>query len=86
MPECRDVIDLLSAYLDRDLPADTCSTIERHLDTCADCGESARALRETVGMCKQFRASEVPAPLAPGQHAELKAAFTRALRTLRGEQ
>jgi anti-sigma factor RsiW len=58
--ECRDVLAGISAYLDGDLEAAACETIERHCRHCARCAAFVTGLRETVGLCR--RAGSVPLP------------------------
>jgi anti-sigma factor RsiW len=84
MPECHQIATMLSDYLDRDLPPETCSAIAAHLETCRECNEQAAALRQTVDLCRSFRASSRPGPLPADKHAEMRAAFERALAGVRG--
>jgi anti-sigma factor RsiW len=83
MPECREIVELLSSYLDRDLPPDTCSTVDAHLQSCPDCQDTADGLRRTVALCRDFRAKDRPGPLDAEQQQELRAAFEKALCSLR---
>ena len=83
MPECTQIVKMLSAYLDRDLPPDTCSSIEAHLQSCPNCEQTAAGLRRTVALCRDFRTSDKPGPLNPEKHQELLQAFEKALLALR---
>lgn len=51
--------DLLSAYLDLDLPREQADQVERHLDTCAEC----RATLEALARVKSQAASLVDPPV-----------------------
>jgi predicted anti-sigma-YlaC factor YlaD len=64
MHDCDTIVEMLSEYLDRDLPPDTCAAIDAHLRTCRDCGNAAADLRRTVDLCRQFRVEDKPGPLA----------------------
>lgn len=62
--KCRDVFALFSQYLDLELPPDACREIETHLADCPPCMDFAESLRSTVELCRRYRPSEMPAPLA----------------------
>jgi predicted anti-sigma-YlaC factor YlaD len=83
MPDCSAVVKLLSDYLDRDLPGETCAVIDAHLHSCSDCANAAASLRQTVDLCRQFRSEDVPGPLPPGKQQELRTAFERVLESMR---
>jgi anti-sigma factor RsiW len=84
MGECDQIAAMLSEYLDRDLPPETCGAIAAHLETCSQCSEQADALRQTVDMCRSFRVTSRPDPLPAEKHAEMRAAFEKALAELGG--
>jgi anti-sigma factor RsiW len=83
MPECYEIVALLSEYLDRDLPQTTCEAIDAHLRQCPHCENAAVSLRRTVDFCRHFRAEDQPGPLAASKQQELRSAFEKALRSLR---
>jgi anti-sigma factor RsiW len=83
MPDCNEIVALLSRYLDRDLPQTTCEAIDAHLRQCPDCEKTAVSLRRTVDLCHQFRAEDQPGPLAPAKQQELRRAFEKALESMR---
>jgi anti-sigma factor RsiW len=72
-------VALLSDFLDRDLPPDTCGMVQAHLDSCAICGKTAESLRRVIGMCRDFRHPGRPAPVAPEKRDELKKALQNVL-------
>lgn len=59
-PECRRVLQDISAYLDGDLDASACHAIEAHCTGCASCRDVVTGLRTTLGLCQ--RAAETPLP------------------------
>jgi anti-sigma factor RsiW len=65
--DCRRVLASVSAYLDSDLDATTCESIEAHCRQCASCANVIAGLRETVGLCR--KAGSVPVPDAVRQRA-----------------
>jgi anti-sigma factor RsiW len=65
--ECRRVLASVSAYLDGDLDATTCESIEAHCGTCFECANLIAGLRKTVGLCRQ--AGSTPVPEAVRQRA-----------------
>ena len=83
MPECTKIVAMLSEYLDRDLPPDTCSTIDAHLEQCPECANAAVGLKQTVELCRKFRAEDRPGPLAADKQQELRIAFGKALKAIR---
>jgi anti-sigma factor RsiW len=58
--ECRHVLASVSAYLDGDLEAAVCDSIEAHCRGCLGCAEVVAGLRETVGLCREAGAKSVP--------------------------
>ena len=83
MPECNRIREMLSEYLDRDLPTETCARIDDHLQSCASCGEAAEGLRTTVRLCREYRAATHPGPLPAAKHHEMKSALENALAGMR---
>ena len=83
MPDCDEIVALLSEYLDRDLPPGMCAAIDAHLAVCENCENTAASLRRTVDLCRQFRAEDQPGPLLPGKKEELRSAFEKALESMR---
>ena len=83
MSDCKQILAMLSEYLDRDLPRETCSIVDAHLQSCRDCQDTAARLRETVALCRQFRAADSPGALSADQHEALRVAFETALDALR---
>ena len=61
---CSEVLELLSDYLNLELPSDACHQIEHHLSGCQPCEEFAESLRKTVDLCRQYRPSELPQPIS----------------------
>ena len=82
MADCNEIVAMLSEYLDRDLPPETCSAIDAHLRSCPNCESAAASLRRTVAMCRQFRAEDRPGPLPPDKRQELRSAFEKVLQGL----
>jgi anti-sigma factor RsiW len=50
--ECQQIFALLSEYLDRELPADLCETIDAHIAGCPPCVEFVKSLEKTVAYCR----------------------------------
>jgi predicted anti-sigma-YlaC factor YlaD len=83
MPECGEIVSMLSDYLDRDLPADTCVAIARHLESCRSCGMAADELRSTVDLCRQYRLTGAPGPLPRDKQEQLREVFERTLSEMK---
>ena len=83
MPECNEVVAMLSDYLDRDLPPETCATITRHLESCSACGVATEELRSTVNLCRQYRMESKPGPLPREKQDELRRVFQKTLSQMK---
>jgi len=70
---CRQLFAQLSEYLDRELDEQTCSEIDRHLDTCRPCRVCMETLKKTVDVCRNLDHEQVPPD------------FSRRLRDLIGQ-
>jgi len=73
---------MLSAYLDRDLPPETCAGMDAHLQSCSRCENAATELRRTIALCREFRAQDLPGPIAEDSRQQLRAAFEKALESM----
>jgi len=60
---CREVVELLSGYLEDVLPAGRRARVEAHLATCPDCLAYLEQLRTTIGALGRLREQDVPRPL-----------------------
>lgn len=58
--ECRALLAHISAYLDGELDAVECATIERHCERCAHCRDVVAGLRRTVALCRETGAAPLP--------------------------
>jgi anti-sigma factor (TIGR02949 family) len=75
---CSDVLRRISAYLDRDLDAEACRTIEEHCAGCPPCAKLVEGLRSTIGLCR----ATGERPLPPAVRARAKASIDRLLAGL----
>ena len=84
MPDCAEIVALLSDYLDRDLPPESCAVVEAHLESCSHCGQEVENLRKTVALCREYRSESRPGPMPAARRQELKDAFRKALSGIEG--
>ena len=68
---CREVVELLTDYLEGALPAGERARVDEHLATCPDCTAYVKQLRTTIGMIGRLREEDVP----PGIRGALLDAF-----------
>ena len=68
---CREVVELVTAYLDGSMSREDRRRFERHLTKCDGCTEYVREMRATVRMVGSISEESVP----PGVREELLAAF-----------
>jgi anti-sigma factor RsiW len=57
---CQEMLVQVSAYLDGDLNAAECRTIERHCRECPDCAAVVDGLRRTIGLCQDVGRAPLP--------------------------
>jgi anti-sigma factor RsiW len=57
---CRQLIDFISAYLDRELPDDERAEFERHLAVCPSCVAYLSTYRKTITLAQLAGADLVP--------------------------
>ena len=58
--KCRELFAKLSEYLDNELDAASCDTIEAHLENCPPCQACLATLKQTVAMCRELKSSAMP--------------------------
>ena len=58
-PACRDVVQVLSDYLDGALDDDTTQVVETHLAACEGCDRALAQLRETVRVTGMLREEQL---------------------------
>jgi anti-sigma factor RsiW len=63
MLRCKDIVDLLEAYLGEGLDPATTEALTAHLADCPDCTAFLNTYRRTVGTTRELREEELPAPL-----------------------
>jgi RNA polymerase sigma-70 factor, ECF subfamily len=78
---CREILALLSDYLDFELPPGACEEIEHHLAGCSPCEEFAESLRKTVALCRTFEPRTMPGPLTAESRTQLEEAWKKMLNT-----
>lgn len=73
---CRDVVELVTAYLEEALDADVRGRFEAHLARCDGCQAYLAQMRDTVRATGHLREEDVD----PAMLEELRAAFRSATR------
>jgi hypothetical protein len=73
-PDCKRIFEMLSQYLDRDLPEATCEELDRHIRDCAPCVEFVASLKRSIQLCRQYETAEQP----PAIPASLKQSLSHA--------
>jgi anti-sigma factor RsiW len=71
---CRDVVELVTAYLDDALTTAEREAVDRHLEACADCTRILGQWRTVIAMTGRLAEADV-ARLDEATRAELLAAF-----------
>ena len=57
---CREVVELMTDYLEDVLPARERARVEEHLATCPECTAYLEQMRTTIGMLGRLREQDVP--------------------------
>lgn len=78
-PLCLEIFARLSEYLDGELPAEDCASIEAHIADCPPCVEFLKDLRNSVEAAHQFKVPEPPAPVDEELRKRLSTAWAEAL-------
>jgi anti-sigma factor RsiW len=73
---CRDVIALLTEYMEGDLAPDLERRLEEHLGACSACDGFLESLKSTRAAVSRLRSADIP----PDCHARLRAFLRRELR------
>lgn len=71
-PDCREVLDLLSDYVDGELAPETREALDRHLGACPPCERFLRTFRTTREVCRESLAEEMPEELRTRLRAFLR--------------
>lgn len=70
--ECGAMLASISAYLDGDLDATECQTIELHCRSCSRCSAVVEGLRQTIGLCREAANSPLPEPVRQRARASIE--------------
>jgi anti-sigma factor RsiW len=70
--DCTAMLTKISAYLDGDLDAAGCQTIERHCRNCPRCAALVEGLRETIGLCREAGRTPLPEPVRQRAKASIQ--------------
>lgn len=57
---CPDTPLLLSRFVEGDMSAGACASLEKHVAACPQCGETCAALRDALHACRDWRDAPVP--------------------------
>lgn len=81
---CREILEVLSQYIDQELPDNACSQVDAYVGSCEKRREFVRSLRNTVELCRSFELEAEPKPLRSEAKAELLKAYQRAMKHCAG--
>jgi anti-sigma factor RsiW len=59
---CREVVELVTAYLDGAMSAPDRLLFEQHLVMCGGCATYLEQMRETIARAGELREDDIPAP------------------------
>ena len=70
--ECGEIFKRLSEYIDGELDADLCSSLEAHMEGCEPCQAFLESLRRTVKLVGDQRRPEIPPEVVRAVRAALR--------------
>jgi RNA polymerase sigma-70 factor (ECF subfamily) len=59
-PDCPEILDRFSRYLEGEIGPDVCAQMEAHLEGCGACRATCQSLRSTIALCRATPAEDVP--------------------------
>ena len=68
---CKDVVDLLSDYIDGECPTEDRALIEGHLADCPECITFVNTFRKSISMAKNLTYPDIPDDLRTRLHRVL---------------
>lgn len=57
---CRELVELITDYLEDDLPADVRTGVEAHLEVCSGCRTVLAQMRETISLTGTLSEEAIP--------------------------
>ena len=60
MDTCKEILDLLSDYLDGEMPPDRSDAFEHHMEQCPPCLDFLDSVRATRSLASSLRCDEIP--------------------------
>ncbi|HSE08795.1 MAG TPA: zf-HC2 domain-containing protein [Nocardioidaceae bacterium] len=61
--QCREVVSVLTDYLEGALPAEQRAALEQHLLTCEGCTNYVAQMRTSIGLTGRLKEEDVPEPV-----------------------
>jgi Putative zinc-finger len=77
MLRCRDVVDLVVAYLEGTLDAGERQALEAHIADCLNCWRFLQTYRETVSLGQQLRQEVIPQDVRERLEMFMRSRLTR---------
>jgi anti-sigma factor RsiW len=69
--QCREIVEIVTDYLEGSLDVETRIGLEEHLAACPPCRDYLEQMRQTIDLAQRLSAG----PLSPTQRGDLLAAF-----------
>lgn len=78
---CDELLTQLSSYLDGELGAATCESIQRHAESCDRCGRVIREFRRATGLCRTAARRPLPEDVRKRARDRVRALMLRTSAT-----
>lgn len=85
-PDCKEIFELLSEYIDAELPPELCDSLRSHIEGCGPCVEFLHSLEKTIELCKRYRPDVAPPPLAEQIRRDLRRSYDNFLLSRKSSQ
>jgi hypothetical protein len=83
--DCKTIFEMLSQYLDQELPEGTCEELDRHIRDCAPCVEFVASLKRSIQLCRQYETAERPPAIPASLKQFLSHAYQEMLAKKHGD-
>jgi anti-sigma factor RsiW len=83
--DCKQIFELLSQYLDGELPPAASEEFRRHIQDCAPCVDFVESLKKSMKLSREYQPGEQPPELPAAVKKSLSEAYARAIGSRRRE-
>lgn len=79
LSDCRELIRLMSGYVDGDVDETLCDRINSHFEECGACVSLCQSLKETIALCRRRKRKSIPVSVRREAHTWVRKEVSKAL-------